>query len=187
MKRDFIINRQGKDYVLYAGLLDEAHEKGLDGIQTELLQAPGPANGETAICRATVTMKDGRVFTGIGDANPVNVSKNIAPHAIRMAETRSKARALRDALNVNAVSVEEMLDLDEEPPPDPRRAKAIAQRVSMEQMVRLEVLCARKRGWDKEETHRRLTHAYKIEDLSWLPADIAASAIAAMEKEPDHA
>lgn len=40
-------------------------------------------------------------FTGIGDASPQNVSRGILPHAIRMAETRAKARAMRDATNVD--------------------------------------------------------------------------------------
>jgi hypothetical protein len=40
------------------------------------------------------------MFTGLGDANPGNVSRMMAPHLIRMAETRAKARALRDAINL---------------------------------------------------------------------------------------
>ena len=115
MKREFMIERQGRSFVLYAGLLDEAHEKGLRSIRTELLQSPSPDNGETTICRAVVEMGDGRVFSGIGDATPQNVGRNIVPHAIRMAETRAKARALRDAINVGAVALEELGELDEAP------------------------------------------------------------------------
>jgi hypothetical protein len=53
-------------------------------------------------------------FTGIGDASPSNVTRMIAPHLIRMAETRSKARALRDAVNVGVTALEELGDLDEQ-------------------------------------------------------------------------
>jgi hypothetical protein len=81
-----MIERQGRAFVLYAGLLDEAHQKGLKAIRTRLVQAPCPENGETTICLAEVEMEDGRVFSGIGDATPHNVGRNIAPHAIRMAE-----------------------------------------------------------------------------------------------------
>ncbi len=78
--------RQGKQYVLFAGLLDEAHSRGLRGIDTELVQVPTAENGNVAVVKATVEMEDGRTFSGIGDASPENVGRNIAPHIIRMAE-----------------------------------------------------------------------------------------------------
>ena len=110
------IDRSGKTHVLYSGLLNEAHQKGLRGIRTELLQAPTQENGETTIVYAEATMEDGRVFSGIGDATPQNVGRNIVPHAIRMAETRAKARALRDAINVGGAALEELGgDEDDEP------------------------------------------------------------------------
>ena len=60
---------------------------------------------------AEATTEDGRTFSGIGDANPANTSRAIAVHSIRMAETRAKARALRDLLNVGGYcSVEELND-----------------------------------------------------------------------------
>src|SRR5438477_1025392 len=52
MKREFVINRHGKDYVLYAGLLDEAHQQGLRAIKTQLVQVPSAQNGNVAICIA---------------------------------------------------------------------------------------------------------------------------------------
>ena len=113
MNEAFMITRQGKQYVLFAGLLDEAHNRGLKGIDTELLQVPSEANGNVAICKATVELEDGRTFGGIGDASPENVGRNIVPHLIRMAETRSKARALRDAVNVGVTALEELSDGEE--------------------------------------------------------------------------
>jgi len=111
MKKEFIVERQGRSFVLYCGLLDMAHQHGLKSIRTELLQVPSDANKGVAICMATVVMeKDGneRVFTGIGDAAVNNVAPAMATCLIRMAETRSKARALRDAVNVGVAAFEEL-------------------------------------------------------------------------------
>jgi hypothetical protein len=115
MRDEFLITRQGKQYVLFAGLLDEAHNRGLRGIDTELVQVPDDSNGNVAIVKATAEMDDGRRFSGIGDASPENVGRNIVPHLIRMAETRAKARALRDAVNVGATALEELSDGDDAP------------------------------------------------------------------------
>jgi hypothetical protein len=123
VREEFLITRQGKQYVLFAGLLDEAHSRGLRSIDTELVQVPTAENGTVAVVKATVEMEDGRTFSGIGDASPENVGRNIVPHIIRMAETRAKARALRDAVNVGATALEELSDGDEAPPtayPPPR-------------------------------------------------------------------
>jgi hypothetical protein len=118
MRDEFLITRQGKQYVLFAGLLDEAHGRGLRGIDTELVQVPDDSNGNVAIVKATAEMDDGRRFSGIGDASPENVGRNIVPHLIRMAETRAKARALRDAVNVGATALEELSDGDAPPAED---------------------------------------------------------------------
>lgn len=114
LKKEFISERQGKTVIAYSGLLDYAHQEGVVSIKTELLQSPNENNNFTAICFATVTMPEGKTFTGIGDANLANVGKMIAVHIIRMAETRAKARALRDALNIAAVALEEFGDEDEQ-------------------------------------------------------------------------
>lgn len=121
MREEFFIERQGRRMVLYAGLLSEAHERGLAGIFTDLIQAPSAENGEVAIAKAKVSMfdEDGdpRIFEGIGDASPENVGNNIKPHLIRMAETRAKARALRDAINVGVTAYEEAGGEEEAPRP----------------------------------------------------------------------
>ena len=76
MRDEFLITRQGKQYVLFAGLLDEAHNRGLKGIDTELIQVPTEENGNVAVVKARVEMEGpegSRIFTGIGDASPDNV------------------------------------------------------------------------------------------------------------------
>jgi hypothetical protein len=101
--------RGGSEHIAWPGLLDQAHKEGLVGIDTELRQIPTAENGHVAITKAVAEFRDvddlgtrTRTFSGIGDASPENVSKGIVPHIIRMSETRAKARALRDGVNVGA-------------------------------------------------------------------------------------
>jgi len=96
-----------KEVVTYQGLLSKAHDEGLKSIKTTLIQNPSEDNGRVAIAHAEIETSRG-VFQGYGDASPGNVNPFIVPHLIRMAETRAKARALRDAVNVGVVSFEEL-------------------------------------------------------------------------------
>lgn len=109
VNKKFIVNLQGKDFILYDGLLDMAHQMGLLSITTEMVQY----DGKVVIFKATAKTAD-KSFDGYGDATGENVNKMIAKHMIRMAETRAKARALRDLTNVGMCSVEE-LGGDDEP------------------------------------------------------------------------
>src|SRR4030066_2064529 len=107
-----IKDRQGrvvdtKEVVTYAGLLNQATQDNLKKVYTELIQLPSEANQMTAICMAEVVTDKG-VFRDYGDANPQNVSSMIVPHIIRMASTRAKARAFRDAVNIGVVALEEL-------------------------------------------------------------------------------
>jgi hypothetical protein len=113
MDTKFIVNLSGRDYCLYAGILGEAHERGLQAIETELIQIPGADNDYVAIVKATVRMKDGSVFADYGDSSPRNTSSRIATALIRMASTRAKGRALRDAINVGQTMLEELPDLED--------------------------------------------------------------------------
>lgn len=103
----FIINLQGKNFITYEGLLDLAHQKNLISIEVELIQIPNKENSMTAICKATATT-DKETFSDIGDASPQSVNATIAPHLIRMASTRAKARVLRDLTNMGMTAIEEL-------------------------------------------------------------------------------
>jgi hypothetical protein len=124
MDRRYVIQREGKDFALYAGLLDLAHERGLLSIETVLVQLPTEANGNVAVVQATVRLSDAqgvlRSFQGIGDAAPGNVNRMMAPHLLRLAETRAKARALRDAVNVGEALADDPSDEAGEPAAAPR-------------------------------------------------------------------
>jgi len=109
----FLTNIKGKDFVLYAGVLDLANQKGLLKLEVELIQFPAKENGHEAICRAVAVGKNGEVFADIGDANPGNCHSMIAKHLIRMASTRAKARTLRDMCNVGITTLEELADFDD--------------------------------------------------------------------------
>ncbi len=124
VKKEFVVERDGRSFVLYAGLLDLAHERGLRGITTTLVQIPNELNGQMAICHATVETEQG-TFTGLGDACPSNVTRMMVPHLIRMAETRAKARAMRDAVNVGVTALEELgEEVAPSPAAQPRRSAA---------------------------------------------------------------
>ena len=109
--RRYVQRIKGRDFVVFAGLLEMAHQEGLNNIETELVQCPSEENAHTAIARAKVRTERGS-FTGIGDASPANVKTHIQPHLIRMAETRAIVRALRWATNVGQAAVEELCEVE---------------------------------------------------------------------------
>jgi len=98
---------EGRDGIAYADLLARAHSEGLKGVATEILLQPTDSNGRLCIVKAVVETGKGR-FEAVGDADPSSVEARFHPHLIRVAETRAKARALRDAVNCGLVSFEEL-------------------------------------------------------------------------------
>jgi len=106
----FVTKVEGKEFVKYPGLLDLGHQKGLLKIMVDPIQIPTKENGHFAICKAEVVSKTGEIFTDIGDANPNNCSSKVAKHLLRMASTRSIARALRSFTNIGMTCLEELAD-----------------------------------------------------------------------------
>ena len=109
----FIKSIQGKDFVVYAGLLDLAHQNGLVKLEVKTTQLPTKDNCNEAICHAIAETKYGEIYSDVGDANPKNVNTKIAAHIIRMASTRAKARCLRDMTNIGITCLEELGDFNE--------------------------------------------------------------------------
>lgn len=104
----YSFQRNGQDVVLVKGLMHLAHELGFQSVQTRFVQFPSQENGMTAFAETKVIDEFGRVWIESGDANPQNVGKMVAPHFPRMALTRSKGRALRDALGLQLLVDEEL-------------------------------------------------------------------------------
>lgn len=111
----FVKTIDGRDYCLYAGLLDLAHQRGLLKIEVEAVQYPMKENEHFAICKAVAQSSTGETFTDVGDCSPANCSSRVAKHVLRMASTRAKARALRDLTNIGMTCLEELdtADLNE--------------------------------------------------------------------------
>ncbi len=116
-----------RETIAYAELLKLAHEEGLKSIATELILQPSEDNGRLAIVKATVETERGH-FEGLGDADPGSVDAFLQPHLIRVAETRAKARALRDAVNCGVVSLEELDGVGRDRAPSPGSGAPTASR-----------------------------------------------------------
>ena len=104
----FIINIKGSEFVKYSGLLDLAHQKGIQTLKVEPVQFPTKENGMEAICKATLESPENDIYIEWGDANPVNVNKMVINHILRIAATRAKARCLRDYTNIGMTCLEEL-------------------------------------------------------------------------------
>ena len=104
----------GDERPLFRDLLSRAHDMGLTHIKTKAISISDPPE-RRAVFKATVTMRteDGLLdFVGHGDCDEKNTHALIAPHYIRMAETRAIARALRWATNEGRTCEEEMPSYD---------------------------------------------------------------------------
>ena len=100
----FVVTIQGKQFILFAGLLMLAHQQGLLSLTEEVTHC----TDTYVMAQARAEFDDGRVFRGVGDSSPDNVGKQVKVHWRRLAGTRAMARCLRNALNINLVAVEEL-------------------------------------------------------------------------------
>ena len=102
----FIVTIQGRPFVRFAGLLQMAQERGLVSLTVEWTYN----DAELSLAHAVAVFTDGRRFEDSGDATPSNTTKKVALHFRRVALTRASARALRLALGLDLVAVEELAD-----------------------------------------------------------------------------
>ncbi len=109
--RKYIIVLKGKEYITLPGLLNQAHQIGLESIETQMLSKPEDTKH---LFKAIVTIRRSdnsiKTFVGHGDACVENTSLTVTQALIRMAETRSVARALRWATNIGMTAFEELGD-----------------------------------------------------------------------------
>ena len=102
----FVVWIQGRPFVRHAGLLKRAHECGLRSFAVAWTYN----DAELSLAHAAAVFADGRRFEENGDASPQSVGKKVALHWRRCACTRASARALRLALGVDLVAIEELAD-----------------------------------------------------------------------------
>ena len=133
-----VIQLGNNNYVKYSGLVAIAHMKGIKGIKTEILLEDVKAEDRISeeeseegsvktiiktikpcrvMIRATVYGHDGEEFTSIATATQYNLKKNMLPYLYEMAETRAKARALRDFVGIGLTAWEELPDYEPEARP----------------------------------------------------------------------
>ena len=108
LDRRFLVKIDDKEFVLYDGPLDPAHQHDLRKLLVKHFRLPSRDNGMECICKATAITASGKLFTDIGDANPNNTDQVVSRHLIRMASTRAKARVLRDLTNIGITALEEL-------------------------------------------------------------------------------
>jgi hypothetical protein len=103
----YVINVKGKEYLSYKGLLAYAHKNGL--LNMWIMESTINADKKTAIIQVKVQIADGLdqvlEFEGLGSSG--FDGQDYQGRFVEVAHTRAKARALRDALNINMETLEE--------------------------------------------------------------------------------
>lgn len=116
-KQAYMISIRNKEAIKAEGLTAFAHQKGMWKLETKILQYPSKENDNMCICQTTiggydwdpVTKQVREVeYTDIGDASPSNCTSQVAASFIRMASTRSQARAMRKYTNIDMVCSSEL-------------------------------------------------------------------------------
>ena len=107
----------------FKDVLDMAYSNGFVGFTNSNAQVYpncGPAGNEPlAVVEVTAvflnTAGEETFHAGVGDASPSNCNASVGKHFVRMAETRAKGRALAHAMNLDAVTAEELAGDEDSP------------------------------------------------------------------------
>lgn len=105
---EIITDKQsGKKLVLLRGLQRLSHEAGIAWTDCQLSHVD---IGDFGIfqCIYRVRLQDGRQFVGTADCNTRNTDADFIKYPTAVSESRAEARALRKALNIRILSVEEI-------------------------------------------------------------------------------
>ena len=120
----WITKIEGKEFVKYPGLLDLAHQHGLSSIEVDIVQMPTKPKTEILLC---VGQRSCRRLVKHSQTSATLIP-TIAPakwpsHLLRMASTRSIARALRSYTNVGMTALEELADFNDAIPESRKTVK----------------------------------------------------------------
>lgn len=109
-ENNFVIKRGKQEFVTFKGLLYVAKQHGgMTSMKSEMIREASDFTDNSYVFKATVSGSRGTA-EAYGDANPHNVNAMIAPHVLRMAESRAYVRALRFYLGVGLCGMEEIID-----------------------------------------------------------------------------
>lgn len=119
--------KDGKEFVYLKGLERLARARGVVEKQTKVHATPTTEN-PIAVVSVTYIFKDGARWESVADCTVKSAKEGFGKYLTAMAESRAKARALRDAFGIALCSVEEIgtpsaQEEDEEIPPisDPQK------------------------------------------------------------------
>jgi len=153
------------DFLAFEGSLEIAHQHGLNGLSTQIVQIPTEENKQCAIVTARVSVLSGD-YMGTGVAQPSNVrGAHMIPHLLSMAETRAIARAFKVACNIGLTMLEEVGAPSGNPEPpqgrrsnDPQESKPLPMSKAQTNRI-LDMLDKYPRAFTAEEKEKAIVFA----------------------------
>lgn len=162
----------GRDFISYEGLRELAH-KYIQESRVELVAAPDKDN-PYAVVKVTIHDSNGRTWDALGDASPETCVPELAPHYLRLAETRAKGRAMRDMLNLDMLMLEEVFPKQSNVVKTESFAVVQGAPLTQEQVHRIEQIM-QTRNISKEDALKelqRVLNKSSLRDLTAAEADI---------------